>query len=181
METRQGRGKTVFNGKVLSVRVDPVSVNGRSTSREVVQRAPAVGIVAETPNRHLVTIRQFRWAVGQWLWELPAGVVNPGENPLATAKRELDEETGYQADSWQLLFRYYPYPGYTNEEIHLFYASQLRQGRPHPDPDEEIAVELWDAERLQQRLKSPETLNSIWLIGVQWWLALQQNQPNGII
>ncbi|MCL5971536.1 MAG: NUDIX hydrolase [Firmicutes bacterium] len=176
METPQGPGKTVFSGKALSVRVDPVSVKGRETSREVVQRAPAVGIIAETADRRLVVIRQFRWAVGHWLWELPAGVVNPGEDPLATAKRELAEETGYHTDSWQFLFRYYPSPGYTNEEIHLFYASQVRHGTPHPDPDEEITVELWDKERLRQQLRSSATLTSIWLIGVQWWLALPQNQ-----
>lgn len=176
METRLGPGTTVFAGRVLSVRVDPVSIKGRSTSREVVQRAPAVGILAETADHRLVMIKQFRWAVGQWLWELPAGVVEPGEDPLSTAKRELAEETGYQAESWQLLFRYYPSPGYTDEVIYLYFASQLHQGKSHPDPDEEIAVELWDADRVQQYLKSSTTLNSIWLIGVQWWLGLQQIQ-----
>ncbi len=171
MEEANGPGQTVFSGRAVSVRVDPVKVAGRTSTREVVQRVPAVGILAETDDHRLVVIQQYRWAVQQWLWELPAGKVDADEEPLAAAVRELKEETGYRANQWQLIYRFYPSPGYTNEEIYLFYATGLDADLAQPEPDEDIRVESWDKDRICDILKATQPLNAIWLVGIHWWLA----------
>ncbi|MCY0877693.1 MAG: NUDIX hydrolase [Firmicutes bacterium] len=170
MEERAGASQVVFRGRVLTVRVDPVHAKAGLTTREVVERGPAVAIVAETADHHLVVLRQFRWPVQAWLYELPAGMIDGGESPLAAAARELEEETGYRAQHWQPLYCYYASPGYSNELIYLFYATGLEPGPPHADPDEDLDVLCWSVEEVQAHLASGEVLNGILVIGLTWWL-----------
>ncbi|MCY0900367.1 MAG: NUDIX hydrolase [Firmicutes bacterium] len=170
MEERRGDPEVVFRGRVMTVHVDPVTAKSGPTTREVVDRVPAVAVVAETAGGSLVVVRQFRWAVQSWLYELPAGMVNAGEAPLAAAIRELEEETGYRATHWQLLYRYYSSPGYSNEMLYIFYAQGLERGTPHYDADEELEVITWTRQEAAEHLASGEVLNGMLLIGVSWWL-----------
>ena len=171
MEIANGVPRVIFQGRIMTVRADPVLAKSGPGTREVVDRPPAAAVVAQTADGRVVVIRQFRWAVQRTLVELPAGLIDPGETPLAAAQRELREETGYLADHWQLAFDCYTSPGFSTERIHVFYASRLSAGDTHTDPDEEIAVECWDRARIENCLKNPSEANGILVSGLLWWLA----------
>ena len=85
-------------------------------------------------------IRQYRHAVGQFIWEVPAGTINPGESPIECAKRELPEEVGYRARVFRKLGEIFPVPGYSDEHIHIFWATGLTPGRQNLDADEVLDV-----------------------------------------
>lgn len=171
MERGNGDSKTVFAGRVLTVRVDPVVAKSGPGTREVVVRPAATAVVAETDSGELVVIRQFRWAVGEPLFELPAGMIEPGEPALSAAQRELEEETGWRADEWTLVFDFFTSPGYSTERMVLYYARQLRPGTAHGDPDEEIAVHQWSRAKARRMLHEGQLRNGILLLGLSWWLS----------
>ncbi len=144
MDLREERlaSEYVFRGKILKVRVDTVRLpDGRSSTREVVEYAGAVAVVALDDEERAILVRQYRYPVGAELLEIPAGKLEPGEDPLACARRELQEETGYVARDWQLVCTYYSTPGFTNERMHIFTARGLEKGPASTDQDEFIQVE----------------------------------------
>lgn len=133
----------IYEGRVLSLRVDDVRLpDGQASIREVVEHRGAVAVVALDEDGRVLVIRQYRYAVGQSLLELPAGTLEPGESPLACAARELEEETGYRAAAFEPLITIYPSPGYTTEIISLFIARRLEAGPPRPESDEYIEL-MW--------------------------------------
>lgn len=170
MEIPNGTPQETFRGQVVTVTVDPVLAKSGPGTREVVHRPEAAAVVAETAEGGIVVIRQFRWPAQRTLWELPAGLIDAQESPLAAAQRELREETGYLADRWIAAFDCFTSPGFSNERIHVFYARGLSLGQTHLDPDEEIAVECWDRRRVQHYLIGPTAANGILLSGLWWWL-----------
>jgi ADP-ribose pyrophosphatase len=153
-ETRLS-SKPVFSGRMINVRVDTVLLpDGKQASREVVDHPGAVVVLPLTENQEVIMVRQFRYPVGEILWELPAGKRDGDEEPLNCARRELEEETGYQAREWRELFAFYTTPGFTNELLHLILARGLKVGDAHPDSEEfieVIAIPLSDARRMIRR------------------------------
>ena len=140
MEERQA-SELVFDGRLIQVRRDTVRIEGgRLTIREVVAHPGAVGILPLTGDGRIVLVRQFRYAVGRALLEIPAGTREPGEAPEVTARRELLEETGYRAGRLEELARFYTSPGWADEEIVLFRARALELAGPSPAPDEILDV-----------------------------------------
>jgi ADP-ribose pyrophosphatase len=136
LESRQ-----VYSGKILNLRVDRVSVPGKGQAiREVVEFHGGAAIVALDEADRVLLIRQYRYAVDRELWELPAGILEPGEPPEVCAARELQEETGYQAARVEPLCRFYSTPGGTNEMLHIFVATGLAPGGPRLEADERIEV-----------------------------------------
>ena len=133
------RSRRIFEGKILSVRVDTVELpQGRTSTREIVEHGPAVAIVPLDDNMNVLLVRQYRKAVDQVLLEVPAGRMEDGEEPEACARRELEEETGYSANRWERLGRFFTTPGFSDEEMHTFLATELTPGESHPDEDEVI-------------------------------------------
>ncbi len=127
----------LYRGRVVTLRIDTVRLpNGRTTRREVVEHRGAVAIVPLLDANTVLLIRQYRQAVGEVLLEIPAGTLEPDENPDLCARRELEEETGYQARQLRRLFSQYLAPGYSQEVLHVYLAEDLMPTHQHPDEDE---------------------------------------------
>ena len=131
----------LYEGRVLSLRVDEVQMpSGRQTTREVVEHRGAVAAVPLTDGDDVLFVRQWRYAVGQATLELPAGTLEPGESPEECLRRELVEEIGQAAGSVEPLVSLFVSPGYSNEMIHLFIATDLTPQTAEADEDEELRV-----------------------------------------
>jgi ADP-ribose pyrophosphatase len=131
----------VYRGKVVTLRIDTIRTNdGREIKREVVEHHGAVAIVPCKDADTVLMIRQFRQAVGESLLEIPAGTLETGEDADVCAARELEEEIGYRAGSLRRMFSQYLAPGYSNEVLHAYLATDLVETKINPDVDEEIEV-----------------------------------------
>lgn len=128
-----------FHGRKIQVAVDTtVLPDGTTLHRDVVLHPGAVAILPLVDSDHVCLIRNHRPIVGETLWEIPAGTLEPGEAPEAAAVRELIEETGYQAGRWRKLTTFIPSPGVLSEQTHLFVAEELRPGDMKLEMDEQI-------------------------------------------
>jgi len=137
--------QVVYQGGLISMRVDQIELSeGRIATREVVDHPGAVVIAAIDGEGCVYLVRQYRHAIGQYLLELPAGGLEPGEEPLAAAKRELREEVGLEACLWTALGAFCSSPGFANERLHAFLARGLRPVECQPDDDEDLSVVRYD-------------------------------------
>ncbi len=127
----------VYNGKIMEVFRDEIELpNGHKSVREVVKKPNAIGVIALTDENKIIMVKQYRYAVGEALWEIPAGKIDDGEDPDECAKRELEEETGYVAESWESLGFIYVSAGFTNEKIYLYLATDLTFKKQNLDEGE---------------------------------------------
>ena len=140
--------QVAYEGKLFRVLRDHIiEPGGRESHREVIRHNGSVVILAVDPSKRkkdpwIVIERQYRHAAGQFLWELPAGKLDAGEVAMDGAKRELAEETGYQARKWSPLVEYYASPGFLGESMNVFLAEGLVAGDAHPEEDEHIDFRL---------------------------------------
>lgn len=148
---------TVYRGRVITVERDNVDIgNGRTVAMDVVRHRGSVVLIPQPTRTEVVLIRQFRYVIGRWIWELPAGSLEPGESPARGARRECEEEIGWRPKTLERLAAYYPTPGFCDEKL-TFYACRdlVRPMRePKRDPDEQIESErvtLKDAWRMIER------------------------------
>jgi len=138
--------KLSYKGKVFNVYTDTViEPGGHRNTRDVIRHSGSVVILAvdeaKNPADPIVILeRQYRHAAGQFLIELPAGRRDPGEAPLAAAKREMIEETGYRAKRWTMMLRYFASPGFLGEWMQIYLARDIRPGEAAPELDEQIEV-----------------------------------------
>jgi len=140
--------EVVYQGPLFRVLHDKlIEPGGKPSERDVIRHNGSVVILAvdrskSKKNPWIVIERQYRHAANQFLWELPAGKLEAGEDPLAGAQRELAEETGYHAKKWKPLVEYYASPGFLGESMKVFLADGLQAGDAHPEADEEIEFRL---------------------------------------
>ncbi|MCJ7839396.1 NUDIX hydrolase [Lederbergia sp. NSJ-179] len=146
-EEKTIQSKEIFNGKIIQLKVDDVELpNGKLAKREIVKHPGAVGIVPITKDGKILMVEQYRKPLERSLLEIPAGKLEPGEEPKTTAERELEEETGYRAKQMNELTSFYTAPGFSDEIIHLFIATDLEKVE-HPLPgDEDEFVDLYEIE-----------------------------------
>ena len=150
--------KRVYEGRILSLRVDEVEVshNGHRARREVVEHGSAVAMLARDEEGRFLFVRQFRYPLGSDLLEIPAGLMEAGEDPLESAARELREETGYRANTWTAMTPIWTTPGFSDEKIHLFFAEDLEWAPLAPDDDEDIALVRLTEDEARALLRSGE-------------------------
>ncbi|SDD36897.1 ADP-ribose pyrophosphatase [Sporomusa acidovorans DSM 3132] len=157
----------LFEGKIINVRRDEVTLpNGRTATREVVEHPGAVAIVPITKEGNIILVRQFRHPIGRVILEVPAGKLDPGENPEACARRELAEETGFMPQKLQKLTAIYTTPGFSNEIIHLYMAEDLIDSDKLPDEDEFIHTETYSPEQIRQMIASGELCDAKSLVAL---------------
>lgn len=131
------QSQTVFNGRVIHVKHDRVLCpNGQESMREIVEHRGGVAAIALTDQDELYLVRQYRYALGREMLEIPAGKLEIGEDPAEAIRRELEEEIGVTAGKWRSLGHIIPTCGYCSEKIHLFLARDLAYTHTHPDADE---------------------------------------------
>jgi len=177
--------ETVFTCPLFRVQHDKiVEPGGRQNERDVIRHNGSVVILAldNVKNKKdpwIVMERQYRHAANQYLWELPAGKIDAGEEALAAAKRELIEETGYRARKWSPLVEYYASPGFLGEAMKVFVAEGLKAGEAQPEEDEEIElrlVKLSDVLKMIEKgaILDGKTLTSVLLYS--WKLNRRRNK-----
>lgn len=138
---RQLESQRAYEGRIVSVRVDRVQLeSGRETTREVVEHPGAVAVLPVMDDGRILLVRQFRYAVGRELLEVPAGTREPGEPAEACALREIEEEVGVRAGNLEHLASFYISPGWCNEQMVIFRATGLQDSRVNPEDDEVIEV-----------------------------------------
>lgn len=138
-----------YEGVIVQVDMEMVQVpNGNVTMREVVRHPGGVCVVALGDDGMVAMVRQYRFPIGEHLLELPAGKLEPGEDPLPAAQRELSEETGIEAENWHDLGFIYTSPGFSTERLYMYLATGLRHGKQHLDPNEFLDVEYRSLDEL---------------------------------
>jgi ADP-ribose pyrophosphatase len=170
LEEKTIASEQIYKGKIIDLLVDEVSLpDGGTSYREIVKHPGAVAIMAITNDQKLVLVRQYRKALEKTIYEIPAGKLDIGEEPETCAKRELQEETGYSANIWKKLVGFYTSPGFADEFIHLYEASELSLGEISPDEDEFIErVELtWD--ECKEKMLTGEICDAKTLYAITRW------------
>lgn len=149
--------RTVYDGKLFDVVVE----RWGDHEREIVEHPGAVAIVALDDEGMVALVRQRREAARKELLELPAGTLEDGEQPLASAQRELKEETGLTGGTWRELAAFYTTPGFCRERMHLFLAEGMQHGKASPEEDEQLELVRWPAAEIERRLGEIEDAKSL--------------------
>lgn len=133
--------RSIYKGRVVELGVDRiVEPSGAEVEREIVRHRGAAVLLAVTPEKRVLFVRQYRYAAGEEMLEVPAGTLDPGERAEATASRELVEETGYFPRRLEKLAEFFPSPGILTELMHLFLATDLERRRAAPEEDEHLEI-----------------------------------------
>ncbi len=157
----------LYDGRVFRVTRDDVLLeNGRTGVREIVHHHGGACVVALTKEGEVYLVRQYRYAIGREMWELPAGKLEKDEDPFEAACRELGEETGLAADNWRSLGAFYPTVGYCTEAIHMYLATGLHAVDMHLDEDEFLEPCKAPLTEMVQRVLNGEIQDSKTIVGV---------------
>ncbi|MDR1670071.1 MAG: NUDIX hydrolase [Oscillospiraceae bacterium] len=175
---RRISGETVFEGRIFTVERDVIEQNGRLAEREVVRHPGGVAVLALDGSGRVVMVRQFRYAAGRVLLEIPAGRLERGEDPLAAGERELSEETGYSASRVVPFGKFIPTGGYDSEVIHLCLAEGLTPGDTHPDDGEIVCPELIPLEKALKMALDGEIEDGKTIVALMKY-ALLRGRGNG--
>ena len=174
------RSRQIFDGAILRLYVNDLKLkeNGQIVERELIHHQAAVAILANPSPDEVILVKQFRPAIVQEVYEIPAGLIDrQAEDPLKTAQRELEEETAYQADTWKELESFFVSPGFIDEEIFLFHAQDLRKvAQPlEQDDDEFVTAHIFSRQEIKDMLKNKEIIDLKTLYALRYWLSLGGN------
>ncbi len=157
----------IYQGKILNLRCDDAELpDGKPCQREIVEHGGGACVLYVEEGK-ILFVRQYRYAYGESIYEIPAGKLDKGEDPMLAAKRELEEEAGLHSDSLRLLFVMYPTPGYTNEKIYIYRADKATPTKAHLDEGEFLDVEYIAEEKVKEMLRSGEIKDGKTIIALQ--------------
>jgi len=162
--------KEVYKCDLFSVtEVHATKRKGYEIRRSIVRHAGSAVMMAVDHRKRILLVRQYRLPAGMKMWELPAGRLDPGENPLQAAKRELVEETGCRARKWRKLVTFYASPGYVSEKMTIFLATDLTEGEAQPMEDERIEPRWFSSAEIERMLRSGKIIDGKTMIGYLTW------------
>jgi ADP-ribose pyrophosphatase len=162
-----------YQGHSVGFRSDQVRLpNGRRRPREYLTHPGAVGVLAFDSLGKIILVKQYRYPVGTFTYEIPAGKLSPREAPLACVKRELEEETGFRAQHITKMLSYWPTAAFSNELIHLYVARGLKASRQKPDEDEFLEIVKLSPKQLEQMIRRGRIRDSKTLIAYLAWKSL---------
>ena len=166
----------IFDGKFVTIARDTVRLpNGNQGYRIVIRHPGAACVLAVTEADEVVLVRQWRYATGQALLELPAGKLDPDEDPAVCAARELEEETPYRAQSVRLLHTFYTAPGFCDEKMYLYLAEGITPTSTRkPDQDEFVETVLLSRQAVREAIANNQIQDGKTLVGLQYWLLNSQ-------
>jgi ADP-ribose pyrophosphatase len=159
--------REVYKCKLFRVTEDKAvePKTGFEIARSVVRHMGSAVMLAIDEKKRILLVRQYRLPAAKYLWELPAGKVDPGEKPLQAAKRELAEETGYKAKKWKKLASFFVSPGYVEERMTIFRATELTAGDPTPMDDENIESRWFKRKEIAKMIESGKIEDAKTIIG----------------
>lgn len=165
---------TGFKGRIFRVTSDRVTLpNGRTVTFEIVRHPGSVVLLPLVDNTHIVLIRQYRYALDRWIWELPAGSLEPGEDPAAAAARECEEEIGLVPTTVEFAGSWYPTPGFCTEAMNYYRLTGLHAPRPdgpaaEKDEDEDIRVHTFSLDDARELVRRGDVVD----LKTAWGLTL---------
>jgi ADP-ribose pyrophosphatase len=166
------RSKMLYKGPVFGVRRDEVlEPGGVRATREVITHPGSVVVLPVLPDGRIVLIRQYRHATRQFLWELVAGRMDPGENPRRAAARELIEETGYRAKRFRIFLDVFPTPGFLEERMYILLAEGLTAGEAAPEDDEKIISRAYTVTELKHMIHLGKLRDAKSIAGILYYVC----------
>lgn len=167
VEEKTVKSERVYEGKIINIRVDTVELPHKKYSkREIVEHPGAVGVIPITSDGDIVLVKQFRKPVEEVLLEIPAGLIECGEEPDQCATRELKEETGYTTKKLKRLFEYYSTPGFSDEKIHIYLAEEITEGVAHPDENEYIEIVKMPINEALKKIKTGDIKDAKTIVAI---------------
>ena len=165
----------IYSGKIVKLHVDTIrQASGRTTIREVVLHPGGVAAIPVLKDGRLLLIRQFRYPIGKFILEIPAGKLDSGQSPLETIAREIEEETGYCAGVLTPECTFYTTPGISDESIHLFLARELTLKAQRLEEGEHITVEAYTLEECLEKIRAGEINDGKTILGILWYHQMNQ-------
>jgi ADP-ribose pyrophosphatase len=166
--------RELLKNKLFSVVEEVASdPSGFEIKRSIIRHPGSAVMMAVDERERVLLVKQFRLPAEQELWELPAGRLDPGESALEAAKRELREETGYEAKKWTELISFWASPGYVQEKMNVFLAEELSEGKQEPMEDERIEIGWFETAELSRMIHSGELVDGKTLVGYFMWMQLK--------
>jgi len=167
--------KEIYRNSLLSLSVEEaLDPAGHRLVRAVVHHPGSAVIMPVDSRARILLVRQFRVPAKDYVWELPAGKVDPGETPLQAARRELKEETGFTARRWSKLASFYASPGFLAEKMNLYLAEDLRAGKAAPADDERIEHRWFTWAELDRGIRTGRIIDAKTMIGAMRWRLIRK-------
>jgi len=161
---------TIYEGPVFGIRRDEViEPSGVRTTREVITHPGSVVVLPALPGGRILLIQQYRHAARQYLWELVAGRIDPGETPKEAAARELIEETGYRAKRFRVFLDVFPTPGFLEERMFILLAEGLTVGEAEPEEDEKIISRVYNRKQLEVMIRTGKLRDAKSIAGILYF------------
>ncbi|EOT0345627.1 NUDIX hydrolase [Listeria monocytogenes] len=182
LEEKTLHTEQIFSGNIIELQVDDVELpNGEKSKREIVKHPGAVAIIPFSEDGGMYLVEQYRKPLEKTIIEIPAGKMEPGEDPLVTARRELEEETGFQSDDLTYLTSFYISPGFANELLHIYVARDLRKMEQPlaQDADEFINLVKVTPEEAEQLIEQQFIHDAKTMYAMQYWklqLLIEENE-----
>ncbi|MDR2649057.1 MAG: NUDIX hydrolase [Clostridiales bacterium] len=169
------RSERVFNGILIDIYHDVIRLpDGRETVREIVRHSPAAAILPIDADGKLILVRQYRHAVNAMTLEIPAGILEKGEDPAAGAARELEEETGKKAGRLTFIFKFYSSIGYCDEDLSVYIAEDLISTAQNLDDDEFVTIERYSPDEVFQMIIDGKIIDSKTTAAALYYIASQR-------